>query len=274
LDFLHSLFVWANLPYAIVFTVAILFALLQMTGVLGLLAGGSDHDADADADHDIDAEHDVDADADADGDHDADADADDSSLGDRFLVDLGVGRIPFSILWQTFAVTFGISGLAVNAIVLGRALSTSSLAWSIPLSLFIAYLVTRTTSRLLGRVIGGADQEATSRHGLIGQTGVVISSRVTDEFGEIRAKDPAGNFVHVVCRIRDGETPIPLGREVVIVDYDPDAGRLFVAPLDDDAPAGPKIRVAAKAVAKESKNEAAAEIEAAAEAEVGESKAK
>ncbi|MDI1483866.1 OB-fold-containig protein [Polyangium sp. y55x31] len=265
MDFLQSLFVWANLPYAIVFTVAILFALLQMTGVLGLLVGGSDHDADADhdADVDADADHDVDADADHDHDHDADGD-DDASLGGKILVDLGAGRVPFSVLWQTFAVTFGITGLALNTLYFGRAgaLATSTLALSLPASLLVAYLVTRTASRLLGKVVAPAGEEATSRRNLVGCSGVVISSRVTSEFGEIRAKDRAGHFVHVICRIREGEPVIGAGREVVIVDYDSRDGRIFVAPLDDDdAPPAPALRIA---------GDTRAETEAEAEAEASE----
>ena len=256
LDFLQSLFVWANLPYAIVFTVAILFALLQMTGVLGLLIGGSDHDADADHDHDIDADADHDVDADHAHDHDHDA-----SLGGKILVDLGAGRVPFSVLWQTFAVTFGITGLALNTLYFGRAgaLAPSTLALSLPASLLVAYLVTRTASRLLGKVVAPSGEEATSRRNLVGCSGVVISTRVTSEFGEIRAKDRAGHFVHVICRIREGEPVLGAGREVVIVDYDSKDGRIFVAPLDDDAPPVPALRIADDTRAE---TEAEAEVEA------------
>lgn len=95
-------------------------------------------------------------------------------------------------------------------------------------------VLTRTASRLLSKVVGAADKEATSRHGLIGSSGVVISSQITSDFGEIRAKDPTGNFVHLVCRIRPGEASITSGAEVVIVDYETTTGHIFVAPLDAD----------------------------------------
>ena len=258
---LQSLFVWANLPYAIAFTVAVLFALLQMTGVLGLLTDG-DHEGDHDHDVDADADHDVDADADADADHDGDADVDgDHDLGDKILIDLGVGRVPFSLIWQTFAMAFGVAGLAINAIHLGRggALSAGTLVWTIPLALLFAYGVTRVASRLLGRVIANPDQEATSRQGLVGTTGIVISTRINDEFGEVRVKDRTGHFVHIVCRTREGEPPIPAGREIVIVEYNPDNGRLFVAPLDDVDPA--PARIAAPAAERASTGAASPEAE-------------
>jgi membrane protein implicated in regulation of membrane protease activity len=245
-SFLSTLLAWANVPFLVALGVAVTFALLQVTGILGLLAGGGDHDGDADADggadHDADVDaggdHDVDADADADGDHDADADGDHDGVGHQFLVDLGVGRVPMSIIWQTFAASFAFAGLATNFIYAKRAgvLPTHALAWAAPIALVFGYLVTRGLSRALGKVIANPDQEATSRKQLVGQSGVVISSRVTSEFGEVRLRDKSGYVLRIICRTRDDEKPIREGREVVIVDYDRDRDWLFVAPLDDDDP--------------------------------------
>lgn len=279
---LASLFVWANLPYISVFTIAVLFAILQMTGVLGLLVGDADHDADADADADVD--HDIDADADhdvdADGDHDADADNDadndadheqEGGLGGRILIDLGVGRVPFSTLWQAFAITFGISGLALNSLVLAPRGFTapSTLAVTIPIALIISYLVTRTLTRVLGRALAGEHEEASSRKDLIGSTGTVISSQITSEFGEIRVTDKAGRFMHLICRVRESEKSIPAGREVVVIDYDAKTGHIFVSPLDMDLTEEKPKRIKSKARVSAKKVDAsvAAEDEAQAEAE-------
>ncbi|HRI63594.1 MAG TPA: DUF1449 family protein [Polyangium sp.] len=278
---LPSLFVWANLPYISVFTIAVLFAILQMTGVLGLLVGDSDHDADADADHDVDA--DADHDVDADGDHDADADNDgdqehEGGLGGRILIDLGVGRVPFSTLWQAFAITFGISGLALNSLVLvPRGFTApSTLAVTIPIALVISYLVTRTLTRVLGRALAGEHEEASSRKDLIGLTGTIISSQITSEFGEIRVTDKAGRFMHLICRVRESEKSIPAGREVVIVDYDAQTGHIFVSPLDMDLTEEKPKRIKSKTRVTEKKVEAsvAAEDEAQAEEEAAEAQEK
>ena len=101
---------WGNAPFSIAIGVAALFSLLQVTGVLGLIAGGageSDHDVDGggdgagdgggegggetDADHDVDADHD----ADADGDHDADGES--RGLAATALEPLGLGKIPYGL---------------------------------------------------------------------------------------------------------------------------------------------------------------------------------
>jgi membrane protein implicated in regulation of membrane protease activity len=226
--------------------VALGFALLQMTGLLGLLAGGGDHDGDAD--HDVDggghdADHEADADADHDHDHDQGHDADQEEspgLGQQLLAGLGVGRVPLSIIWQTFAVAFGFAGVTANTVYLSYAgaLPALTLAWTVPGSAVFAYAVTRVVGRAVGRVVSDPRQEATTRKQLVGHSGVVISSKIDAEFGEVRVKDKTGHTVRIICRTRD-EQPIPEGREVVIVDYDREGDRLYVAPLDppdDEAP--------------------------------------
>jgi hypothetical protein len=242
-SFLMSLLAWANVPFTAVLSIAVIFALIQMSGLLGLLAGG-DHDGDAD--HDIDADHDVDAHADHDGDTDHDADADhdhdadqenEQSAGQGLLVGLGVGKVPLSIIWQTYAVAFGLVGIIGNTIYLSyaRALPPFTLAWTVPVALVFGYLVTRRLGRVLARVASDPRHEATTRKQLVGHTGVVISSKVSSEFGEVRLMDKTGHVLRIICRTRDGEPTIAEGREVVIVEHEKDGDHLFVAPLDEGA---------------------------------------
>lgn len=292
MSFLSSLFAWASVPFTVALGVAVVFVLLQATGVLSLLAGGGDNDGDADgdadhdgsADHDVDhdadgGDHDVDHDADGDGDgdgddadHDADNEADHAGqhgVGHQILADLGVGRAPMSILWQTFAASFGFAGLATNIFYAQRvgSLPTQALLFSLPIAFVFAYAVTRGVSRVVGKLISNPNQEATSRKQLVGQSGVVISSKVNDEFGEVRLHDKTGHVLRIICRTRPSEKAILEGREVVIVEYDRERDQLFVAPLDDDddiappKPAAPQARVASTSAPADALN-AAAEDEA------------
>jgi len=252
--FVSSLLAWANVPFVVALGVAVGFALLQMTGLLGLLAGGGDHEGDAD--HDVDGGHDADADADgghdadhdaeheADHDHDADHDADQDEapgLGQQLLAGLGVGKVPLSIIWQTYAAAFGFAGVAANTVYLSRtgALPAHNLAWTLPGALLFGYATTRLLARAVGRIVADPRQEATTRRQLVGHSGVVISTRIDAEFGEVRLKDKTGHMLRVICRTRD-DRPIPEGREVVVVDWDREGDRLYVAPLDAyDEPPGP-----------------------------------
>jgi membrane protein implicated in regulation of membrane protease activity len=248
---------WANVPFAVAAGVAAVFALLQVTGVLGLIAGGGegDHDVDADVDHDVnmdagaDVDHDVDADhdVDQDTDHDADHDADDHGPGARdvhgrslalaALAPFGLGKIPLSVMWQTFCIAFALAGFALNARYLGSedgVPPVHSLAWTMPLSLLAGALCVAGVARLLGPVLSSKEQEATSRAQLVGQIGVVISSRVDRDFGEVRIRDKTGHDIRVVCKLAEGAKRAPTERQnVVVVDYEAERGELLVEPLEE-----------------------------------------
>jgi hypothetical protein len=235
---------WANAPFAIAAGLAAIFALLQVTGVLGVLAGGgdADHDADGSGDHDADGGGDHDADADAD--HDAGGRGWASSWGAAALSGLGLGRIPFSIIWQTYALAFAMAGYATNIRYLGRdePPPVVTLAWSVPIGVVVGYLAVALLARMLGPIFSSKEQEATSRTNLVGQIGVVISSRVDHDFGEVRIRDKTGHDVRVICKLpKERGTAVKEHASVVVVDCD-DRGDLFVEPLDDGDGAEAEVR--------------------------------
>ncbi len=228
---LAFLFAWANAPFAVAAGITAVFALLQVTGVLGLIAGsgdGGDHDVDHEVDADADADHDVDHD------HDGDDGGEDRSWAATALSPLGFGRIPLSVIWQTFALVFAATGLALNMRFLGAGGPPAySLAWTVPFAILDGYLGVAVVAKFLGPVLSSEGQEATSRAGLVGQTGVVISSKVDGDFGEVRIRDKTGHDLRVVCKLAKGAKYIPMERHtVVVVDYDEGKGELFVEPLD------------------------------------------
>ena len=228
---LHFLFAWANAPFTIALGVTILFAMLQASGLLGLLAGDAD-------DHDVDVDHEVDADADADHDvdHDHDADGeDDSGIGAILFGPLGIGKIPFSLIWQAYAIVFSITGLALNvhAADASGTVPLLTLAWTIPTSLVTGYAAVAALARVLGPILSSKAQEATSRAELVGQIGTVISTRVSPEFGEVRVKDKSGHELRVICKLADGVRVASEHEQVVFVDYDDEQG-LRVSPLEEE----------------------------------------
>jgi hypothetical protein len=229
---------WANVPFAIAAGVAALFVVLQLTGVLGLLAGHGD--ADDGGGHEADANADADADADADGDseeQDHAHAAGHAGLAAVALGVVGVGRIPLSIIWQTFCLAFAGAGYALNWHYWsqGQSPPVYTLAWTGPCSLTLGYLAVAAVARLLGPILSSRGQEATSRAELVGQMGIVISSRVDRDFGEIRIRDKTGHDLRVVCKLARGATAIAKEKQsVVVVEYEPEKGELFVEPLEDE----------------------------------------
>jgi membrane protein implicated in regulation of membrane protease activity len=231
---------WANAPFAIAAGVAAVFALLQVTGLLGLIAH-ADH-ADGEVDHDVDgAANDAvhgDAEANPDGDHEHDVERDvDRAWGTAALAPLGFGKIPFSVIWQVYAFAFAVSGFAINLRYLGAAERPPllTLAWTVPSSLLIGYVAVALVAKIVSPVLSSKAQEATSRAQLVGQIGVVISSKVDQEFGEIRIRDKDGHDVRIVCKLPQGSSKsVSEHQSVVVVEYDDAGGALLVEPLDEE----------------------------------------
>lgn len=226
---LQSWLAWSNVPYLTVLAIAVLFAALQATGLLGLLAGG-DHDGDGDADADSDADaHDA-----IDG-HDGDA-AIEAEAHASFSIAglLGFRKVPLTFALQCFAISLGIAGLSAHTLAYGAgAPPARALLWSAPLSLLIATVVTAGLARAAGKIFSTDGQEAAKRSQLVGSTGVVISTRVDHEFGEVRLRAPGGVTVRVIVTTED-DAPIAEGREVVVTEFDRERDRLVVAALDQD----------------------------------------
>ena len=223
---------WGNAPFAIAMGAVGVFALLQASGLLGLVAGGGDPDADVD--HDVEHEIDHDVDHDADGDHDGAAQ--ERGFAEAVLGAMGVGTLPISMLWQTFALAFGAAGFALNLrfIALAGGPPLHSLAWTCPVAFLGGCAAVAAVNKVLGPVLSSKGQEATSRAELVGQIGVVISSRVDHDFGEVRIRDKSGHDLRVVCRLTRDAKGAPTERQsVVVVDCD-ENGALLVAPLEDD----------------------------------------
>jgi membrane protein implicated in regulation of membrane protease activity len=203
----------ANAPFTIAAGVTLLFALVQWSGILGVL--GSDHEADHDQDHEEDAPS--------------------REIGSIVMASLGFGRIPFSLIWQAFGLAFALTGLSENGRWIAKgAVPLWSLAWTVPTSLLAGWLVVAALAYLLGPIFATKEQEATSRAELVGSLGVVISTRVTADFGEVRIKDKSGHDLRVVCKLASGSRGPSEHERVVVVDYDTDAGTLLVAPLEDE----------------------------------------
>jgi hypothetical protein len=246
--FLHYLLAWANAPFTVVLGVTLLFAAVSASGLMGLIGGGADgdgHDVDAGGDHDVDADgdggHDADQDADQDADHDCDHDNDHDEgaraqspgLGHSILGPLGVGKIPFSLVWQIFAVTFGVAGLAINSRFWSQNIGVprGALGVSLPVSLLVGYVVTMIFARLTAPLFASKASEATSRGELVGLSAIVISSKVTRDFGEIRIRDKSGHDLRVVCRLADGAREPREQEHVVVVECEDGVPR--VAPAED-----------------------------------------
>lgn len=231
---------WGNAPFGIAFGIALVFAVLSWSGALSLLAG--DHAGDEAEGHDGDADGDGDGDGDGDDTDDADDADDDGARGtaSQVLGAFGFGRLPTSLLWQSFAIVFGVTGVAVNTRYLHEgALPLRSLLVSVPVALLAAFVVVALLARFVGPVLAADATLASSRDELVGHVGTVISTTVTADFGEVRFREKNGHDVRLVCALDEGSRIAREGEKVVVVGLAQGTQRPLVTPLDDDTSALP-----------------------------------
>ena len=146
---------------------------------------------------------------------------------------LGFGRLPLSLLWQSFAVVFGVVGVAVNTryMHLG-ALPLRSLLVSVPVAVLVALAVVALLARYLGPVLAADVALASSRDDLVGHVGTVISTSVTEAFGEVRFREKNGHDVRIVCSLDEGSRVAHEGEKVVVVGLETGTRRPLVTPLE------------------------------------------
>jgi hypothetical protein len=207
----------------------------------------ADVDADADVDGDVDAHADVDADADADADTDADHDADahhpaashggsphdaDGAALLKALSWFGVGRVPLSIVLMLLFVSWGAIGFAANYTVWAAAgWETAALLVSLPVAGLVSSLFTRTSVRTIGRWMPSTETSAEPRAKLVGRSAEALYS-IDERFGLAAVRSRHGDLYHVPCRVYAGRKGVEKGRQVLLVDYDPQQEFFYVT--EDD----------------------------------------
>jgi hypothetical protein len=207
-DFLAFVNHWWNLPFLVMLGLCGVFFVLQLVG----LGGG-------DSDHDVDTDVEGDADADA----DAGAGGGLTAGWHEALSFLGVGRVPFMVVWVTLFLFTGFTGVFVNRVLFVRAAGAYAGWWLAPVllgALGVGLLAVRLFSRIAGRFVDVGGHGATAKHELAGKIGQVASPTLDGRHGEIRVHDDRGNELLVHGCLRGNEAPLVHGTRVILVSYD------------------------------------------------------
>lgn len=199
---------WWNLPFLVMLGLCGAFFVLQIVGLLG---ADADHDVDADVDHDADVE--------------GDAEGDVTAAWHEALAFLGVGRVPFMVVWVTLFLFGGFSGIFANRVLFVRA-GGDYRPWWFALVCLVALLAgiagVRLFSRLAARLVDVGGRGASTKQELTGKIGVVASPILDSRHGEIRVHDDRGIELLLHGCLRAGEAPLARGAKVVLVSYDGD----------------------------------------------------
>ena len=221
---------WWNVPYLVLLGLVGVYFALQAVGLSGAL-GGHDGDADHDLGHDAEVAH------------EADHEQDELGTGGTLASFVGLGRVPFLVVWLTLFLCTGFTGLFVNLLLVS--LGPFRPLWLLPsllASLTTGLLATRLVARAVHRLVDVGGRGSIRKHELVGAPGTVASPLVDAKFGEIRVRDGRGLEILVHGRIEEGEADLRRGERVVLIDYDAASGLFRVAALHE-LEAGSKGRI-------------------------------
>ena len=219
MEFITALFEGPLLLFTIPMLIAVLF---WLTAMLGLLDFESlDFDIDTDVDVDIDVDLDVDADADVAG-------------GGGFLHLLGLGMVPFSLIFTMVLFFFGWTGIALHAM-LGTTLGWTGLELNLlfaPLALVAAVAVAAGAARLLRPLFREYGKAHTARE-LVGKVASLNSSTASATFGSAIVKVD-GDRIEIAARCDPEDGEPQYGDRVLIIDYDAKKNIYQIAPYTEE----------------------------------------
>src|SRR5262245_43114879 len=236
---------WWNLVFILPFLLALLYLILySMSGLTFGEAGAAAPEADAD----MDAGAEVDADADADLDADADADAGvetgaaagnghglvtarvtpDLPFFMRVIGRLGGGEVPLSIVAMLLFFSWGTVGFVTNQVlrpVMPRPWMVG--LCSLPLAAVGSVVLTRGIARAVARWLPTNQTFARRKSDLVGSLGEAVFF-IDRGSGTASVRDRQGDLFQVSCRTYEDGPPIEKGKQVLLVDYNPQQNIFYV----------------------------------------------
>jgi len=189
---------WALAPFLIpIGCVVVMFVIQSMMLLCGLGLDFLDGDFDFELEHDFEADHDY-------------------SFSERVLSPLGVGHVPLSIVWQTYFLSFGFSGISLSWF-LSFLPTLILLPITIPVALVMGWFTTRSVIRFVAPLLRTSGV-ALGKLDLIGKHGRVTSLKVDDSFGEA-VFEVGGSLNHMIVSCEKDES-FNKGDQVFISGYD------------------------------------------------------
>jgi hypothetical protein len=186
-EFLKECFLTVNLPVTVMLLTVLGYWLMVIVGVLGLDALDLDLDADADIDADVDGG---------------------GWLGSA-LEFLYLGDVPVVIVGSFFVVFMWIATLLSNHYLNEQHSILMMALWFIP-NVILSLLLTRVSMMPFATMFKNYDKTDFTRENMVGKIGIVKTSEVTCEFGQIEIQQAGPPMVINVrtepgTRLRQGD---------------------------------------------------------------------
>ena len=191
IEFLTECCAPVNLPFSLLMAAVVAYWLMVIVGVLGLDA----------LDFDVDAGVDLDADIDVDGGIDTDVDG--GSLFGDFLQFMHLGDVPVVIVGSFFVFTMWVVMMVSNHYLNPEYSWLMTGIFLIP-NAIVSLLATKVVIMPFATLFKHERDPEQDRQEMIGQLGLVKTSEVTDQFGQVEVRQD-GPPVVINARTLPGE---------------------------------------------------------------------
>ncbi len=166
--------------------------------------------------------------------HDTHTETHSPGLAARILGLLGVGKVPFMMVFSSFCFVWGFVGIAANLGFSSVLPLPEIYIWpSLATALVCSFALTRIISEVLSRLIPSEESYGTAREDLLGCAGKA-AYEITEGRGAAWVLDRYQNRIQVKCKTTDG-IPIPSGAQVRLLEYDEKSETFLVCPQTEDS---------------------------------------
>ncbi len=202
MEFLRECFLTVNLPVTVMLLAVLSYWFLVILGVIGLEAFDIDLDVDADLDVDVDA--------------DLDGDLHGEGFMGNALEFLHAGDVPVVIIGSLFVFFLWVATMFSNHYLNEQHSLLMMILWIIP-NCIASLLVAKIVLMPMSTMFKNYDRSEFTRDHLIGKIGIVKTSEVTSDFGQIEIQQQGPPLVLNV-RTRPG-TRLGQGDAAKIVSF-------------------------------------------------------
>ncbi len=131
---------------------------------------------------------------------------------------VNAGRVPVLILLITWLAAFAAGGFVIQTIAMSLWAALPALAAGLA-AFLLAAPVTRFTTRLVSRIIPREETYAVSDDDLVGRIAeVTLGPLDQGPAGRVKVRDPHGNWHFLMAKAAEGQAPVPVGAQVLLVD--------------------------------------------------------
>ncbi len=146
------------------------------------------------------------------------ADIGESGLMGGLLGWVNAGRVPVLILIIAWLAAFAASGFVIQTVAIGLWAALPALAASL-LAFLLALPATRFATRAVSAIIPREETYAVSDDDLVGRVAeVTLGPLDQGPAGRVKVRDSHGNWHFLMAKAAEGQDPLPVGAQALLVD--------------------------------------------------------